>query len=122
MDIELVECASRIQIVLSPSHQPEGMVMLNLFDLFDRATDLFKDNDLSQALGPDLAERLSQLGTNGFSLDSLQGEDIQTMLDNAGIDVSSLSDGQISEIITSVQENGGLEGIDLPALLGRWSN
>ena len=88
------------------------LTMFDLSTIVDRATDLFKGTDFQDVFGTDLADRLSEFGIDSSSL-----ADIQSSLSEAGIDMQSLSDTQLREIATMISERGGIEGLDLSALL-----
>jgi len=96
--------------------------MFDLSKLLDHATDMFKGGGLEGLIGTDLAGRLSELGLDNTLLDGIQTEDIQSLLNNAGIDLMSLSDTQLSEIISSISENGGIENLDLSNFLDKGQN
>ncbi len=95
--------------------------MFDLSTIVDRATDLFKGTDFQDVFGTDLTDRLSEFGIDSSVLDSASLADIQSSLSEAGIDMQSLSDTQLSEIATMISERGGIEGLDLSALLERSS-
>lgn len=93
--------------------------MFDLSAIVDRATDLFKGTDFQEFLGPDLADRLSEFGIDSSVLEGTSLEDIQSTLTDAGIDLESLSENQFGEIAKAISEQGGIEGLDLSALLDR---
>ena len=94
-------------------------MMFDLSKLFDQATEMLKDGSLHEFLSSDLSERLSNLGIDSLLSDNVQIDDIQTLLDGAGIDPASLNDAQLSELMTAASENGGIEGLDLSAFFNR---
>ena len=86
--------------------------MFDWSGLVDRATELFNGGNLAELANGELNEHLSALGIDAEALDGLQVEQLQTMLDDAGIDIASLTEGQLGELVTTVTERGGLDGID----------
>ncbi|MBU2531638.1 MAG: hypothetical protein KKB37_02770 [Alphaproteobacteria bacterium] len=96
--------------------------MFDWSGLMDRATEMFRGSEFEQLIGPDLAERLTALGVDSSLVDGLQLDQIQTVLNEAGVDVSGLTETQLGEIVTAVSENGGIDGLDLSKLLERASN
>lgn len=95
--------------------------MLDFSGLLDRATELLSSGSVDEVLGTDLAGKLSELGVDGSLLEGVQLDDMQNLLDNAGIDLSALSESQVGELLTAVQENG-LDGVDLTNFFDSSSN
>ena len=93
--------------------------MFDWSGLVDRATEMFNGGGLADLANGELSEHLSALGTDASALDGLQVEQLQTLLDDAGIDMASLTDGQLGELVTTVTENGGFDGIDVTQLFDR---
>ena len=96
--------------------------MFDLSGLLNSASDMFKGSSFEDVLGDDIASRLSNLDFDPASLDGTQLGDIQSLLEGTGIDLSALSESQVGELITSVKENGGIEGLDLSQVFDQSSN
>ena len=93
--------------------------MLDLSGLLDRASELLSGGNFQDAIGADLTQHLTELGVDSSLLDGVQVDDLQNLLDNSGIDVSALGQTELGEIIATVKENGGIEGIDIKSLFDR---
>lgn len=64
------------------------------------------------------SDMLSNLSLDPSILEGLQLDQIGETLAQSGIDLQSLSELQVTDLITQVTENGGLEGLDLSQILG----
>ena len=95
--------------------------MLDFSGLLDRASELFNSGKLEDVLGSDLVGRLNEQGIDASMLEGGQLDDIQNLMENSGVDLSALDETQLNDLIATVQENGGLEGLDLSSFLDQSS-
>ena len=93
--------------------------MLDISQVVDKVAGLFADGGAVQdVLAGNLTELFGNANIDPTILENLSLEQLGETLAGAGIDVSALTEGQVSELAQQMSENGGLEGIDLGALLG----
>ena len=83
---------------------------------------LLNGGNLADVIGKDLGERLKELGIDASRFDGGQIEELQNLMHDSGIDLSALNETQLSNLIVSVRENGGIDGLDLTHFLDRGSN
>lgn len=93
--------------------------MFDFPELLNRASDMFKGSSFEDIVGANISDRLSELGTGEFGLDPEQLGEIQSLFDGEGVDLTSLTEGQLSDLLASVKESGSLEGIDLSQFFDR---
>ncbi len=74
----------------------------NVFETGGTATEVFSNIDLNPSV-----------------LDSLHLDQLGDLLAQSGIDLQSLSDIQVTEVVQQVTENGGFEGLDLSQIAGK---
>ena len=93
--------------------------MLDISNLVDKVGGLFTDGGAMQdVLAGNLTELFGNANIDPALLENLSLDQLGETPAGAGIDVSALTEGQLSELAQQMSENGGLEGIDLGALLG----
>jgi len=86
--------------------------MFDFGALKDRLSDMFEP-------GGTATELFSNIDLNPALLDNLHLDQLGDTLAQSGIDLQSLSDIQVTEVVQQVTENGGFEGLDLSQIVGK---
>ena len=74
--------------------------MFNLDQIIEKVSGLFGEGGgVQELLGGNLAETLGNAGIDPSMIENLPLDQVREQLASAGIDVSSLTDGQVSEMV-----------------------
>ena len=94
--------------------------MFDFGQAVEKISALFGQNvAVEELLGNELADRIGALDLDPSVLGGLPFDQLETLLADANIDPSALGEGQLTELLQSIAESGGPEGVDVAGLLDK---
>lgn len=93
--------------------------MIDFGQIVDKVSNLFGDsNEFKDGVAGQIGELLGGQSFDASMLENLSVDQLGELLSQAGIDPSTIADGQLLETAQQLFADGGIENIDLSQWLG----